>query len=559
MKRALLLFLLLSLFCFGYSQSSCFSIDIGSDTTLPCGSNCVSLSVSGAIPRATDSYSVSQIAYQPFPYDTGTEVLINIDDWWSSTIPISFPFCFFDKTYTHLLVSSNGAISFDTSYANQYATYVINDSVPSSGIPEGYRNSVMGPFQDIDPHYQGHYYHNVIGTAPCRKFVFSCFDIPYFGDPNSGTNGFCSSAMFATNQIVLHEGTNIIDINIANKDTCPNWNGGVAIEGIIGQNGTKGYAVPGRNYPSSWTAQNDAWRFAPAGNYSGTISWYQNDVIMSGSGPFTLCSLPPQTKFSVQGTFLTCTGDQIVLEDSFKVTLSGTLTIGPDSLKHVSCYGGSNGGVKMKLEGGIPPVAYGWNTGDTSLQLQNLMSGIYIFTATDGSACVLSKTVVIEEPDSMRVYMSKTNTLPGLSTGSISVDSIHGGTPPYNISINYCFQCPNPFEDLPSGTYTIVIADSIGCIKSTTITLSEISGIEDLDDEAISIYPNPSSMNNIKLSITNELVGSLMEVYDVNGMQVFQTTINQQQTTISPALSAGVYFIRIHSERASVVKRWVRL
>ncbi|MBL0310247.1 MAG: T9SS type A sorting domain-containing protein [Bacteroidetes bacterium] len=107
------------------------------------------------------------------------------------------------------------------------------------------------------------------------------------------------------------------------------------------------------------------------------------------------------------------------------------------------------------------------------------------------------------------------------------------------------------------GSYAVEITDGNGCTALSTPIF--ITGVNEIESEAVSIYPNPSAMNNLQITMTNSLVGSNMEVYDTNGKMVFQTTINQQQTTLSPALSAGVYFIRIHSERVSIVKKWVRL
>ena len=66
----------------------------------------------------------------------------------------------------------------------------------------------MAPFHDIDPstatpQQPGRKMEYIIaGTAPCRKFVLNFYNIPYYKCPDA----------LVTQQIVLYEGTGIIDI-----------------------------------------------------------------------------------------------------------------------------------------------------------------------------------------------------------------------------------------------------------------------------------------------------------------------------------------------------------
>src|SRR5262249_35483810 len=46
------------------------------------------------------------------------------------------------------------------------------------------------------------------------------------------------------------------------------WNGGAAIHGVQ-VDGTTAYVIPGRNYPTQWSATNDAYRFTPQGTCAG--------------------------------------------------------------------------------------------------------------------------------------------------------------------------------------------------------------------------------------------------------------------------------------------------
>jgi hypothetical protein len=78
------------------------SISAGSNTTI-CRGNCASLAATIATLNTTSSYSVGSIPYAPFPFGVGTTAIPNVDDVWSSVIPIGFNFCFFGNTFNQLL------------------------------------------------------------------------------------------------------------------------------------------------------------------------------------------------------------------------------------------------------------------------------------------------------------------------------------------------------------------------------------------------------------------------------------------------------------------------
>src|ERR1017187_3953524 len=82
---------------------------------------------------ATTSYAVSSIPYNPYSFNTGTPVLVNIDDTWTSAISLPFCFQFFGNTYTKLLIGSNGILTFDLTNAGGFCPY---DLTLSGGIPD---------------------------------------------------------------------------------------------------------------------------------------------------------------------------------------------------------------------------------------------------------------------------------------------------------------------------------------------------------------------------------------------------------------------------------------
>lgn len=197
-------------------------------------------------------YETYPIIYAPYPYNQGTSVSLT-DDTHSDTIDIGFDFCFFGDSVSILVISSNGYITFHDSLAGGSSPWSINDTVPDLSEQTTPTFAVMAPWQDINPGSGGSIHYSVYGTAPFRKFVVSYNRVAMFS---------CTSLEF-TNQIILHESSNYIDIIIQDKPLCTTWNGGAAVEGIVNQDGTEAFIVPGRNFPEQWEAHHDAWRFIP--------------------------------------------------------------------------------------------------------------------------------------------------------------------------------------------------------------------------------------------------------------------------------------------------------
>ena len=197
-------------------------------------------------------YDVVQRPYYPYPFDQGTLVPIDRDDTTSHIIDMEFDFCFFGDTVNQFVIASNGYVTFDTSYANQDIGWQIGGAIPDSTLEP--RFAILAPWQDMNPG-AGNYgiFYSIHGTEPFRRLVISYYRISMFS---------CTNLDFS-NQVVIYESLNAIDINIMSKPLCSTWNGGAAIEGIVNQDGTQGLTVLGRNFPTQWSAHNDSYRFVP--------------------------------------------------------------------------------------------------------------------------------------------------------------------------------------------------------------------------------------------------------------------------------------------------------
>ena len=503
------------------SCGACPQVHINNNVAIPCSQTCTNLIASVFSAAQTTSYTVAQISYNPpFPFNSGTPILVNTDDNWSRVVNLPFNFCFWGVAYNKLVLGTNGEISFNVGNANGVDNYAISPAyggqgpVPfaNPGLERDQQNTIMAPWQDIDLTYHGKCYYNISGTAPCRKFEVSWYQASMFGDSGSVDKNYCDSIDQQTQMVVLYETTNDIDIYIQNKDiVCNNsindptgayWNDGDAIEGIVNTNGTQAVTVPGRN-ATQWTAQNDAWRFSPAGAPNYTLAWYQNGNLVGTGDTLHVCP-PVATTYSVFATYTNCDGSQVIVADSAYVTPGGSLTVNIDSTHSILCNGDSTGAVYASYKDSLSTVtSFGWSPGGANqTSMVNLPAGTYIFTVTTASGCTKSDTVVLVNPAAVTATVAN-DTFTSCSANNLGTLTVAGGggTPGYT----YLWSNGNTTASITGqtpGTYTVTVTDSHGCTASATAVIVKIPGNLALTTPVVN---NPVCISNG--SITQGITG----------------------------------------------------
>ncbi len=342
-------------------SSTCISANAGADV-YQCAAQQRTLTASFGAIYETNSYAVSQIPYGSPGYLTsggpdfnpsgGNIVPIVIDDQWTGSILLPFPFCFFGVDYNRVWVGSNGVISFNDP-GTTFNSFAI--SGPASGSsPPDLVNCILGPWHDLDPSVSQAGQTKGLnmkeyGSAPCRAFVVSWYNIPMYGSQcNQDTS------LNATHQIVLYETSNIVEIFIHNKDTCATWNNGQAIEGIQGDlsGNLTFFGVPGRNANSGpnynrWAKHDDAWRFSPNGPaVPTTVSWYQGTNLIGTGNPL---QVNPQntTTYTAKVSYTSC-GNVIVLQDDVTLHVGGSCVANNNSISlntGMNIYNGTAGSI----------------------------------------------------------------------------------------------------------------------------------------------------------------------------------------------------------------------
>ena len=109
-----------------------------------------------------------------------------------------------------------------------------------------------------------------------------------------------------------------------------------------------------------------------------------------------------------------------------------------------------------------------------------LVAGTYAVYVQDAKGCTVTSSIAILEPaTAVKGTITKTDVkCYGMATGAISVMGTGGATPyQYKIGSSGVYGAVNNFTGLKAGTYMVYVKDSMGCIFSTNIIVTQPSAI----------------------------------------------------------------------------------
>ncbi|MGZ3903491.1 MAG: PKD domain-containing protein, partial [Bacteroidia bacterium] len=102
-------------------------------------------------------------------------------------------------------------------------------------------------------------------------------------------------------------------------------------------------------------------------------------------------------------------------------------------------------------------------------------STTYTVTGTDAGGCIGTATVTVLNAPSITSTVTTTSvTCNGLANGNASV-AASGGTGPFTYSWSPMGGTNATTSNIPAGTYTCVVTDSLGCTQNATVTVNEPS------------------------------------------------------------------------------------
>lgn len=576
MKKTLGLALIFVFYFFSttntYSQN-CIPTNLnGTTVTYPCNSTCQDLRFSVPDLRSDEDYVISTIPYQFYPATSGTEVPnLYEDDVYSAAVPLTFPFCFYDSTYTNIIIGSNSIVTFEALCATKPNNYILdppifipNNTVPApTTIMDRYipRTAIMAGYMDINPRLTSgsplrRIEYNVFGSAPCRKFVISYYNVQFFD---------CEDLKM-TSQIVLHEGTGLIDIFISEKPICPGWEDGNAILGIQDYTRTKAVVAPGKNC-TQWTEINTGYRFTPAGATSRLIN--SQITSLAGTVLSTATTSPGATgmvnvnfpnfcpspfgQYILKTTYDACpTGNTIVSTDTINLVQSPFLNF-TAAATDAAC-GLNNGTITVTVPpgSGVGPYTYvlDGGTGQPGNVFTNVSGGPHTVTVTDNTGCTNTLPVNVIVVSNLNATITSTATsCSGLDNGTITVVPT-SGTGPYTFVLTPGGETNTTgiFNGLIGGSYSVTFTDVNSCNGTQTINVATGAPI---DADYTATATSCSAANDATVTVT-PLSGVAPYIYSIDGGPT-------QASNIFTGLSAGIHTVLVKDNAGCSVGIFVEI
>ena len=491
---------------------------------------------------------------------------------WSAPFAIPFSFNYFGNAVTHLKVSGNGVVTFDTS-----ATVIPSDNntnlpaLNATGVPS---NSIMGfwdAFTGSAPTGSNDaVYAQLYGTAPNQQLWIRYFSYEY------GSTGTASVASFSYWAIVLEESTDkvyIVDMNYHNN--------GASLTTTIGlQEDTTNFVQVGSTNTvpmgagSSGAADNDYYEFTPrivVANDAGTVSIdAPNSPLTPGSqavnatiinqGTSTLNSATVnwsvngivQTPFSYTGSLANGATASVTLgnynftgisnievwtsmpngvadgnpsNDTIRATvypgLSGTYTI--DS---TAATGGTNFNSFADFENAINqggllgPITVNVAAGtyNESLLLENVLGSSSTNTITidggDSSATILNSSAGFYGIAIVNMDYVTIQNLGLINTSTSAMNVIFGDSADYN-TVQNC-------ELIVSTSSTSSLVNNIGTSSSIT-------------SRSTNAFANYNTVNN------NHMIGGYYGIYFYGGSSSIQTGNQANNNDLDSVYQYGLY------------------
>jgi SprB repeat len=228
------------------------------------------------------------------------------------------------------------------------------------------------------------------------------------------------------------------------------------------------------------------------------------------------------------------------------VTVTVSSTGGPlvTATTTATACGASTGSITIAGTGGAAPFQYSIN--GTNFFASNLFNGLaagnYVVYIRDAAGCIGTTTVAVAASAAPLITAVATPSSCIANDGIIIVTAT-GGTAPLEYSIDgITYQPGNVFTGLAPGIYTVYVRDANGCIKTTTVTVANASGLT----LAVSTISASCSNNGVITAMATGGVAPL--TYSINGT-VYQAS------NIFNGLPPGAYTVYVKDANNCIITK----
>ncbi|MBK8549400.1 MAG: VCBS repeat-containing protein [Saprospiraceae bacterium] len=207
--------------------------------------------------------------------------------------------------------------------------------------------------------------------------------------------------------------------------------------------------------------------------------------------------------------------------------------------KDNTCHNSLDGNIQIDFSKGLPPYQVNDSIVVETYELHSLPEGVYSFIVADSGNCNDTLTVIISTPDTLEAtYIVNPTSGLGIHDGKITIQTIAGGTPPFQIYVNGILSPGYEIKNLQAGSYELKILDNNDCEFNATVEVGESVDTENTDIQSHPVI-SPNPMRDIlEISIPN---GSWKDghyaLYDVMGRLIYK---NKWSSLTSSSLNAKI-------------------
>jgi ELWxxDGT repeat protein len=256
-----------------------------------------------------------------------------------------------------------------------------------------------------------------------------------------------------------------------------------------------------------------------------------------------------------EGTYFLTTTDTngCVQSDTFSIIEPDPLDISFSILSPISCFGASDGIVKVTLSGGTEPYFY------DSLYTE-LSAGPFNIFYNDINGCGGMIVFSLSQPPQIVLVADSTDATGNEADGTASVTA-SGGVEPYTYEWN-----TDPVQNTPTATgliagdYEVTVTDAEGCTSTLTVTVNTFVNTNELNESLrFELYPNPANEQVILDLDLFQMQQVDLKIYSSIGRLVYRNDLGfVQKEKIALDVSIfgqGVYWIQLYTEDGQYVKK----
>jgi len=133
-----------------------------------------------------------------------------------------------------------------------------------------------------------------------------------------------------------------------------------------------------------------------------------------------------------------------------------------------------NGSATINASGGSGAYTYLWSNGGTSSTINNISSGGYVVTVTDGNGCTTSTTVNVGSIGGPTLAIANSTNVScfGGTNGSAQVN-VSSGVGPFTYTWLPSGGNNTFANNLSAGSYSVNVTDNNGCTSSTSVIITQ--------------------------------------------------------------------------------------